>query len=149
MPFQTDAFKAKIEALATAAGSHVIRHGAYRRDEMAKLLSAVDWVITSSIWWENAPLVIQEAFQQRRPVICSDIGGMAEAVTNGHDGLHFRTGDSADLARAMRRAMTEPGLWEHLSSNIARVPTLADSAAEHRGLYAGLTTAASLRSSRR
>ena len=93
--------------------------------------------------------MIQEAFQQRRPVICSDIGGMAEAVTNGHDGLHFRTGDPADLARAMRRAMTEPGLWECLSSNIARVPTLADSAAEHRSLYADLTTAASLRSSRR
>ena len=37
--------------------------------------------------------MIQEAFQQRRPVICSDIGGMAEAVTDGHDGLHFRTGD--------------------------------------------------------
>ena len=54
-----------------------------------------------------------------------------------------------DLARAMRRAMTETGLWECLSSNIARVPTLADSAAEHRGLYADLTTAASLRSSRR
>ena len=79
---------------------------------MAKLLGAVDWVITPSIWWENAPLVIQEAFQQRRPVICSDIGGMAEAVTNGHDGLHFRTGDSADLARVMRRAMTESSLWE-------------------------------------
>ena len=61
MPFQTDGFKAEIEALSTAAGAKVIRHGAYRRDEMAKLLGAVDWVITPSIWWENAPLVIQEA----------------------------------------------------------------------------------------
>jgi glycosyltransferase involved in cell wall biosynthesis len=149
MPFQTEDFKAEIDALASAAGAKVIRHGAYRRDEMAKLLAAVDWVITPSIWWENAPLVIQEAFQQRRPVICSDIGGMAEAVANGHDGLHFRTGDPADLARAMRRAMNEPGLWECLSSNISRVLTVADSAAEHRSLYANLTTAASLRSSRR
>ena len=107
------------------------------------------YVITPSIWWENAPLVIQEAFQQRRPVICSDIGGMAEAVTNGHDGLHFRAGDPVDLARSMRRAINETGLWECLSSNIARVPTLADSAAEHRALYADLTTAASLRSSGR
>jgi glycosyltransferase involved in cell wall biosynthesis len=149
MPFQTEDFKAEIDALASAAGAKVIRHGAYRRDEMAKLLAAVDWVVTPSIWWENAPLVIQEAFQQRRPVICSDIGGMAEAVANGHDGLHFRTGDPTDLARAMRRAMNEPGLWECLSSNISRVPTVADSAAEHRSLYADLTTAASLRSSRR
>jgi hypothetical protein len=63
--------------------------------------------------------------------------------------LHFRTADSADLARVMRRAMTESGLWECLSSNISRVPTLADSAADHRSLYANLSTAAPLRSSRR
>ena len=34
-----------------------------------------------------------------RPVICSDIGGMAEKVTDGVDGLHFRGGDPEDLAR--------------------------------------------------
>ncbi|UEM22411.1 glycosyltransferase family 4 protein [Skermanella mucosa] len=149
MPFQSDAFKAEIDEAAKSCGGRVIRHGAYRRDEMARLLNAVDWVITPSIWWENAPLVIQEAFQQGRPVICSDIGGMAEAVTDDHDGLHFRTGDAADLARAMRRAMTLPGLWQRLASNISPVRTVAESAAEHRSLYAGLTTAATLRSSRR
>ena len=55
MPFQTESFKAEIDALSSAAGSHVICHGAYRRDEMAKLLGAVDWVITPSIWWKTLP----------------------------------------------------------------------------------------------
>ena len=32
-----------------------------------------------------------EAFQYGRPVICSDIGGMSEKVTDGVNGLHFRT----------------------------------------------------------
>ncbi len=41
----------------------------------------MDWVVTPSIWWENAPLVIDEAFAQKRPVIASDMGGMAESVT--------------------------------------------------------------------
>ncbi|EWY39649.1 glycosyl transferase [Skermanella stibiiresistens SB22] len=149
MPFQSDAFKAEVDGLAKDAGARVIRHGAYRREEMARLLGAVDWVITPSIWWENAPLVIQEAFQQGRPVICSDIGGMAEAVTDHHDGLHFRTGDAADLARAMREAMAEPALWDRLSSNITPVSTVADSAADHRRLYDGLAPAAAPRSSRR
>ena len=53
-----------------------------------------------SIWWENSPLVIQEAFQHGRPVICSDIGGMAEKVTDGVNGLHFRAGDPDSLAEA-------------------------------------------------
>ena len=46
--------------------------------------------VVPSLWWENSPLVIQEAFHFGRPVICSDIGGMAEKVTDGVNGLHFR-----------------------------------------------------------
>ena len=57
--------------------------GAYEHDELASLMADVDWVIVPSIWWENSPLVIQEAFHFGRPVICSDIGGMAEKVDDG------------------------------------------------------------------
>ena len=48
-------------------------------------MASVDWVVVPSIWWENSPLVIQEAFGYGRPVICSDIGGMAEKVTDGRE----------------------------------------------------------------
>ena len=149
MPFQTDAFKAEIDGAIAASGGSVTHHGPYRRTEMARLLAGVDWVIVPSIWWENAPLVIQEAFQQRRPVICSDIGGMAESVTDGHDGLHFRTGDPADLARVMNRALVEVGLWQRLSANIPAVPTVADAASAHRSLYDSLTASPALRRIRR
>ena len=37
-------------------------------------------------------VVIQEAFAHRRPVICADIGGMAEKVRPGLDGFHFPAG---------------------------------------------------------
>jgi hypothetical protein len=69
----------------------------------------VDWVVVPSVWWENSPLVIQEAFQRGRPVICSDIGGMAEKVADGVDGLHFRAGDPEALAATIARAATDPG----------------------------------------
>ena len=45
------------------------------------LMADLHWVLVPSIWWENSPLVIQEAFFHGRPVICSDVGGMAEKVT--------------------------------------------------------------------
>ncbi|WP_448204556.1 glycosyltransferase family 4 protein [Azospirillum sp. sgz302134] len=134
-PFQTDAFKAKVEEGFKAANGLAVPHGPYRREEMPDLMAASDWVLTPSIWWENAPLVIREAFQHRRPVICSGIGGMAEAVRDGVDGLHFRAGDAADLARVMTRAMTEPGLWERLVSNIPAVRKTGEAAAKHIVLY--------------
>ena len=62
-------------------------------------MAEIDWVVVPSIWWENSPLVIQEAFLHGRPVICSDIGGMAEKVRHGVDGLHFRVGDDAQPRR--------------------------------------------------
>ncbi len=79
--------------------------GRYDRTRVAgELMAEVDWVIVPSIWWENSPLVIQEAFTYGRPVICSGIGGMAEKVTDGVNGLHFRVGDPRSLAETMRRA---------------------------------------------
>jgi glycosyltransferase involved in cell wall biosynthesis len=84
----------------------------------------VDWVVVPSIWFENAPLVIQEAFAHGRPVICSDIGGMAEKVTDGVDGLHFRAGDAASLADVLGRAVRTPGLWQQLRAGIPAVHPL-------------------------
>jgi glycosyltransferase involved in cell wall biosynthesis len=86
----------------------------------------VDWVVVSSRWWENSPLVIQEAFMQRRPVICSGIGGMAEKVTHELNGLHFNVGDPDSLAAAIERAASEPGLWERLREGVPDILTVED-----------------------
>ncbi len=58
----------------------------YENDQVIGLMQRCHAVVVPSIWWENSPLVIQEAFMARRPVICSDIGGMAEKVRDGVDG---------------------------------------------------------------
>ena len=116
--------------------------GGYRRAEMPTRMAAADWVVFPSEWWENAPLVINEAFQQRRPVICSGIGGAAELVQDGVNGLHVPVSDPAALAEAMRRAIEEPGLWQRLVDGIAAPVGIADSAARHLELYRRLITAA-------
>ncbi len=67
-------------------------------------MSACDYVLVPSLWWENSPVVIQEAYAAKRPVICTGIGGMAEKVTNEVSGLHFRLNDHLDLVSAMERA---------------------------------------------
>ena len=110
--------------------------GAYRRTDMPRLIAEADWLVFPSEWWENAPLVINEAFQHRRPVICSGIGGAAELVQDGVNGLHFPVGDAAGLAQAMRRAAEEPGLWDQLADGIAPPVGIGESAERHQALYA-------------
>ena len=78
--------------------------GPYENADVQKLMAACDYILVPSTWWENSPVVIQEAFAAGRPVICTGIGGMAEKVVNHRSGLHFRHGDGADLARAMLEA---------------------------------------------
>lgn len=87
-------------------------------------------------------MVIQEAFLHGRPVICGDIGGMAEKVEDGVTGLHFRARNAADLARVLKKAATTPGLWNTLAANIVRPPTTVESAQEHGALYEQLIESA-------
>lgn len=137
-PFQSERFTTALEAALASASSHVSHSGPYGRDEVPALMAEVDWVVMPSIWWENAPLVIQEAFQHRRPLIVSNIGGMAEMVRDEIDGLHVRPGDPAALARTMRRAMDEAGLWQRLVHGIAEQPSLAECAGRHLTLFDSL-----------
>ena len=71
----------------------------------------------------------------KRQVICSAIGGAAEMVRNGVDGLHVPPGDGAALAAAMRRAVEEPGLWGRLVAGIIPPIGIEETAARHLALY--------------
>ena len=61
-------------------------------------------------------------------MICSDVGGMAEKVLDGVNGLHFRVGDADSLAAAIQRAMSSPGLWDRLREGIGPVHSMAEHA---------------------
>ena len=122
-------------ATALAAAPDTRHHGPYRRADAARLIAAADWVVFPSEWWENAPLVIAEAFAHGRPVICSALGGALELVTDGRNGLHFPVSDPAALATTMRRAIEEPGLWDRLCAGIKPPTTIEASALHHHRLY--------------
>jgi glycosyltransferase involved in cell wall biosynthesis len=125
LEYQPREFQKRFNDLLQRGATNVAMVGKYAHDQLPALLAEVDWVIVPSIWWENSPLVIQEAFMHGRPVICSDIGGMAEKVADGVNGLHFRAGDAASLADVVARAATTPGLWERLARGIPFVYDIA------------------------
>jgi glycosyltransferase involved in cell wall biosynthesis len=134
--WQTREFLAEFAAALEAAPAATHR-GAYGPADHAQRIAAADWVVVPSIWYENAPLVILEAFRHRRPVICGGIGGMAELVQDGVNGLHAPVGDPAGLAAVMHRAADEPGLWERLVAGIRPPPDLDAVARQHLALYRG------------
>ncbi len=109
--------------------------GQFGRDELRRAMENIDWLVVPSLWWENLPLVIQEAFQCERPVICSDIGGMAEIVQHEVNGLQFRAGDAMSLAETMHRAATTPGLWEKLRAGIPPVYSASEQADNLAEIY--------------
>jgi glycosyltransferase involved in cell wall biosynthesis len=135
LELQRGTFQNEIRALLQATTDTVTLVGRYDPREIETLMGRVDWVVVPSIWWENSPLVIQEAFLYRRPVICSDIGGMAEKVTHGVNGLHFRTGDPKSLAETILVAAGDPGLWARLSRNVPQVYPIEDHVASLVALY--------------
>lgn len=127
LDLQEHGFREEIAEL-LGVGDSVTSLGPYPPERAGEVMAAVDWVVVPSVWWENSPLVIQEAFAARRPVICSDVGGMAEKITDGVNGLHFRVGDPESLAATIRRAVGTPGLWERLREGIPPVHSIAEHA---------------------
>lgn len=110
-------FPALEEAL-EAAGPSIFFAGRYDAGDVLGLMRLSGWVVVPSIWWENSPVVIQEARRAGVPLIVSDIGGMAEKVRPGLDGLHFRRGNAPDLARVLLAAAA-PGRQEALAASQA------------------------------
>ncbi|WP_332116517.1 glycosyltransferase family 4 protein [Azorhizobium caulinodans] len=132
---QPQAYQNKIAALVEKAGDRVRFYGSYQNVEMPRLMRSVDWMIMPSVWWENSPVVIQEAFHHGRPIISSNIGGMAEKIRDGVDGLHFRAGSAEDLADRLVEALTDDTLWERLRAGIRKPDTHLDFARTHLELY--------------
>jgi glycosyltransferase involved in cell wall biosynthesis len=132
---QPEAFREELAARLARAGSNVRLHGPYDNARVDALMRGMDVVVMPSVWWENAPVVIEEALRNRIPVLCSDIGGMAEAVREGLDGFHFSAGSATELAALIRELAADPQRLAALGQSMRMPPTPAQVAASHIELY--------------
>jgi glycosyltransferase involved in cell wall biosynthesis len=81
-------------------------------------------------------VVIQEAFANGRPVICSNVGGMAEKVRHGRDGLHFEIGRADSLARLFANLAEHPEVLTDLAGGVTRPLDAAAALQAHLNAYA-------------
>lgn len=108
--------------LRMARGNSAIHFaGRYDNDRLGELLEGVDVVVAPSVWHENAPRAIVEAFQHGKPVVGSNVGGIAALVDDGRNGLLFERGNPDSLAAQMGRLLTEGALLPALRSNVRRL----------------------------
>ncbi|PZX17130.1 glycosyltransferase involved in cell wall biosynthesis [Palleronia aestuarii] len=135
---QPETFQAQVKELFRIAGGRIRFRGSYKSHELPNLMREVDWMIVPSTWWENSPVVIQEAFHHGRPLIVSDIGGMAEKVRHGIDGLHFHVSSAESLAERMGEAISDPALWTRLRAGIRPPMTSLEAGRRHAELFSKL-----------
>jgi len=89
--------------------------GGYNYNDLAKALSNIDILVVPSLWYENSPLVIHEAFIVKIPVITSNLGGMTELIIHEKNGLLFEPGNVEDLIKKMNLFIENPELIEKYS----------------------------------
>lgn len=73
-----------------------------------ELLTGARFAMVPSNWFENQPLSILDAMGSARPVLASDLGGMAELVEHETDGLLVAPGDLDGWSRAMTTLFADP-----------------------------------------
>jgi glycosyltransferase involved in cell wall biosynthesis len=110
-----------------------------RRDDVADLYAAADVVVLPSRW-EARSLTAQEALRAGRPLVATDVGGIAGLVLDG--ACLVPAGDAAALGRAVRRLLDDPVEAAALAARGAAVaagwPDEHDTLAQVAALYAEL-----------
>ncbi|MEW5967874.1 MAG: glycosyltransferase family 4 protein [Pseudomonadota bacterium] len=86
-------------------------------------------LVVPSIWYENFPRTIVEAFACGLPVIASRVGALADIVTDGETGLLFEPGNPRDLTDKLAWARANPARMMEMG-NKARAQYEAEFSAE-------------------
>lgn len=134
-----------MNALARSDG-RVRFHGFVQGERKEQLLANADVLLFPSIWVENAPMSIAEAFRYGLPVIGSRIGAIPEFVDHGFNGLLFEVGNPASLAAYMTRLCDQPDELLRIAAGARHTsrlwPTPVQMAAGYLRIYRSLLRAA-------
>jgi glycosyltransferase involved in cell wall biosynthesis len=105
-------------------------------------LSSYDVLAVPSQWMETGPLVIYDAWAAGIPVIGSNLGGIAELVEHGKNGLLVAPADVEAWGDALRRLSADRMLLNAMRRELPRLRTMATVAGEMQAIYQRLTYAA-------
>jgi glycosyltransferase involved in cell wall biosynthesis len=125
----------------------VVLVGTLPHDELRRRLVSSAAVVVPSTWQEPLALVVAEALACGVPVIATAVGGIAEMVVDGVNGLVVPPGDVDALARALDRIAGDRAFAAELRRSCVertRVPSYADVARRLVGDLESVTSRAAL-----
>lgn len=108
-------FGARVEK-AAAGLANVFLDGSCDHGEAIEAIRRSDVLVCSSRD-EALPVTILEALSLGKAVVSTNVGGIGEIFTDGHDALLVRPDDPAALAGAMKRLWESPALVQELGQN--------------------------------
>jgi glycosyltransferase involved in cell wall biosynthesis len=83
-------------------------HGWQDISNIYKYMNNAAYLVMPSIWYENFPRTLVEAFACGLPVIASRLGAMEELIEDRHTGLLFDPGSENDLSKKLIWAKENP-----------------------------------------
>ena len=85
--------------------------------EIMTKMRMASYLVVPSLWYENFPRTLVEAFSCGLPVIASRLGALAELVEDGKTGLLFEPGNAQDLAEKLSWAQANPQTMSQMGRN--------------------------------
>jgi glycosyltransferase involved in cell wall biosynthesis len=93
---------------------------------VGQALAETDVLAVPSLWYENSPVVIQEAFAAGIPIMTSNLGALAEKVSDGENGLLVPPGDTSAWIEALKHLTDGTDLLEYLRQNVPAAMTIQE-----------------------
>ena len=121
-----------------AAGLPVQFMGEFDQDDTASVFAQIDVLVVPSLWLENSPLVIHEAFMAGVPVIGAQIGGIVNLVRDQENGLLYDPSSPAALADAISHLVVDRQRLMTLADRAPAVKSIQDDAEEWERTYSDL-----------
>ncbi len=98
----------ELEALVASTGADVEFAGYQTGDALFSLIREARALVLPSECYENAPVVLLEAYGVGTPVLGSDLGGIPELVVDGETGFVATAADVQSFATQLRRYADMP-----------------------------------------
>ena len=122
-----------LEGLAQHGPVHL--GGAFDREQLPGLLHAADVLVLPSLWPENAPFVLREAFAAGVPVLVSDTPALRESVAEEVDGRFVLQGDVDAWRAALQSLASDRQALFKLQQSVREPKSILQDAAEWIEIY--------------
>jgi len=118
-----------------AAGLPVLFRGGFSPERIADVFSQIDVLVVPSLWPENSPLVVHEAFIAGVPVVAARVGGLPFLLTEQLREFLYDAHSAGDLARILQPLIDDPHRRAMMSSQLPAVKSIEEDGVDWERRY--------------